>query len=64
MHWIHLAQDMFKWRGLVGMVINLLGVWNGNFFINWETVSFQGEICYMELASHILYVVFLFNLTD
>ena len=34
MSWIHLAQDMVKWRGLVSMVMNLLVVKDENFFTN------------------------------
>ena len=33
-HWIHLAQGMGKWRGLVSMVMNRLVVLNDNFFTN------------------------------
>jgi hypothetical protein len=42
MDWIHLAQDMDQWRGILNKVRNLLVQWNiGKFLSSWATGGFS-----------------------
>jgi len=41
MDWINLAQDRDKLQAYVNTVMNILVLYNGNFFTSWETVSFS-----------------------
>jgi hypothetical protein len=49
--WIDLAQYKSWWQVLVNAVMKLQVSKNvGNFFTNWETVSFSKIVCFMDLV--------------